>query len=304
MNKNHLMIILFLLILALIAVLFLTSDQDLIRLAASKNPQRIITLSPNLTEIAFALGLGDRIVAVSSDSDYPPAAKEKPKVGSFWQPNLEAIVAAKPDLVITEHFEQQISVSESLSRAKIRSLVLRFDRLFQLRQAIQQIGDAAGCRKEAEKLIFDIEDKILLLQAEVKHTKEPTVLWVVQAEPLRAAGQNTFINDLLKIAGGRNAVRETFQQYPQIDEEGLLALQPDVIIQSAMGKSSLEEQQKDAIKYWSKLSALTAVKTGNIYVVDSDLVLRLGPRLPQGIEAIARTLHPEKFQPSDSEKNE
>lgn len=303
MKKTHL-IILFLLALVFSAALFLVSDQGLNSFSLTKNPQRIITLSPNLTEIAFALGLGDRIVAVSSDSDYPPQSKDKAKVGSFWQPNIEAIIAAKPDLVITEHFEQQINVSEALNRAKISALVLRFDRLFHLRQAIQQIGDAAGCRNEAEKIIFDIEDKILLLQAKVKHSKDPTVLWVVQTEPLRVAGQNTFINDLLKIAGGRNAVRETIQQYPQIDVEGLLAMQPDVIIQSAMGKTSLAEQQKEAEKFWAKQNSLTAVKAGKIYVVDSDLVLRLGPRLPQGIEAIARILHPEKFQPADSNKIE
>ena len=304
MNKTHLIIIIILLILAVIATLILTSDQDIIGLVISKNPQRIITLSPNLTEIAFALGLGDKIIAVSSDRDYPPQAEDRLKVGSFWQPSVEAIIAAKPDLVIAENFEQQTNVAEALGRAGIRVLTLRFDRIFQLRQAIQQIGDAAGCRNEADKIVNIIENQILLLNAEFKNINKPRALWVVQTEPLRVASGKTFINDILEIAGGLNVIGQTLMQYPQINEETLLTNPPDVIIQSAMGETSIAEQQKEAERFWARFASLPAVKAGKIYVVDSDLVLRLGPRLPQGIEAIARILHPEKFQRSDSEKNE
>ncbi len=300
MSKYHLIIIIILLLLAVIAVLFLTSDQDIIGLTVSKNPQRIITLSPNLTEIVFALGLDDKVIAVSSDSDYPLQAKDKLKVGSFWQPDIEAIIAAKPDLVIAEDFEQQANVAEALGRADIRVLTLSFDRIFQLRQAIQKIGDAAGCRDEADKVINNIENRIVILNSEFRNLNKPKVLWVVQTEPLRVASSKTFINDILEIAGGTNIIGQTLMQYPQINEEILLANPPEVVIQSAMGQNSITEQQKDAEKFWAKYVSLPAVKNGRIYVVDSDLVLRLGPRLPQGIEAIARILHPEKFKQADS----
>ena len=278
----------------------MVSGQNTADSSTSKNPQRIITLSPNLTEIAFALGLGDRIVAVSSDSDYPPQAKEKTKVGSFWQPNIEAIIAAKPDLVITEKFEQQKTAADSLNRLGIAILTLQVDTIDQLREAILQVGSASRCRQEAEGLSVNIETQINNLRSKFAQAKKTKTLWVVQPEPLRVAGRNTFINELIEIAGGENVIGQTIQQYPQIGDEELLTCPAEVIIQSAMGKSDIDEQQKEAEKIWAKLTNLPAVKNNRIYVVNSDLVLRLGPRLPQGIEKIARLVHPEQVRENDS----
>jgi iron complex transport system substrate-binding protein len=262
--------------------------------------ERIITLSPNITEIAFALGLGDRIIAVSSDSDWPAKAKEKIQVGSFWQPNIEAIIAAKPDLVITEKFEQQKTVADNLGRLGIPVLTLRVDTIDQLREAILQIGSAARCRQEAEKVSIDIDTQINNLRSKFARAKKTKTLWVVQPEPLRVAGRNTFINELIEIAGGENCLGQTIQPYPQIGDEELLTCSAEVIIQPAMGKTGVEEQQKEAVQYWSKKNNLPAVKMGRIYVVNSDIVLRLGPRLPQGIEKVGRLLHPEEFSKKDS----
>jgi iron complex transport system substrate-binding protein len=257
--------------------------------------ERIITLSPNITEIAYSLGLGNRIIAVSSDSDWPAQAKEKIRVGSFWQPNIEAIIAARPDLVITEKFEQQKTVADNLGRLGIAVLTLQVDTIDQLREAILQIGSAARCRQEAEKVSIDIDTQINNLRSKFARAKKTKTLWVVQPEPLRVAGRNTFINELIEIAGGENCLGQTIQQYPQIGEEELLTCPAEVIIQSAMGKTDIAEQQKEAEKNWAKQTNLPAVKMGRIYVVNSDLVLRLGPRLPQGIETIGRLLHPEEL---------
>jgi iron complex transport system substrate-binding protein len=118
-------------------------------------------------------------------------------------------------------------------------------------------------------------------------------LWVVQTEPLRVAGRNTFVNEIVELAGGENAIGPTIAQYPHISTEELLACNVEVIIQSAMGNTDIDQQQRQAKVFWSKWAGLPAVKNNKIYVVNSDIVLRLGPRLPQGVEMVGRCLHPD-----------
>ena len=257
-------------------------------------PKRIVSLAPNITEILFALGLDKKIVAVSNNSDYPAQAVNKKKVGTFWQPSTEAIIASKPDLVITLWFEQQSRVADSLKRLGYPVLTLRIEKIKQLLTAIQKIGDATGSKHRAEQLVKDISNQLNDLQAEFSSRGKVKVLWVVQTEPLRVAAQDTFVNKLLELAGGQNAIAPTIQQYPPIGTEELLACGAEIIIQSAMGTRNMAEQQKAAEKFWSRWKNLPAVKNNRIYVVQPDTVLRLGPRLCQGVELIADCLHPEK----------
>jgi len=258
-------------------------------------PTRIVSLAPNLTEILFALGLDEEIAAVSSNSDYPPEAAKKSKVGTFWQPNTEAIIASKPDLVITLWFEQQKSVADSLNRLGYEVLTLKIEKIEELLTAIQNIGTATGCRQRSDELAENISTQLDDLKSKLSSTTNVKVLWVVQVEPLRVAGRNTFINELIELAGGENAIGPTISQYPQIGTEELLVCGAQAIIQSAMGKSNISEQQQAAERSWSRWSSLPAVKNNRIYVVEPDTTLRLGPRLPQGIEIVARCLHPDVF---------
>ena len=258
-------------------------------------PTRIVSLAPNLTEILFALGLDEEIAAVSSDSDYPPKAAKKSKVGTFWQPNTEAIIASKPDLVITLWFEQQKSVADSLNRLGYEVLTLKIEKIEELLTAIQNVGTATGCRQRADELAENLSNQLNDLQLKLSLTNKVKVLWAVQVEPLRVAGRNTFINELIELAGGENAIGPTISQYPQIGTEELLVCGAQAIIQSAMGKSNISEQQQAAERSWSRRSSLPAVKNNRIYVVEPDTTLRLGPRLPQGIEIVARCLHPDVF---------
>ena len=259
-------------------------------------PTRIVSLAPNLTEILFALGLDEEIAAVSNGSDYPPEAAKKSKVGTFWQPNTEAIIASKPDLVITLWFEQQKSVADSLNRLGYEVLTLKIEKIEELLTAIQNVGTATGCRQRSDELAENISTQLNDLQLKLSLTnKKVKVLWVVQVEPLRVAGRNTFINELIELAGGENAIGPTISQYPQIGTEELLVCGAQAIIQSAMGKSNISEQQQTAEKFWGRWSSLPAIKNNRIYVVEPDTTLRLGPRLSQGIEIVARCLHPDVF---------
>jgi len=258
--------------------------------------ERIVSLAPNLTEILFALGLGGKIVAVSNDSDYPPDAAERNKIGTFWQPNTEAIIAARPDMVITLSFEQQKNVADSLNRIGFNVLTLKIEKIEELLTAIEKIGIATGYKQSADDLAENIATQLNNLRSKFSSNKKVKVLWVVQNEPLRIAGKNTFVNELIELAGGENAIGPTLQQYPPIGSEELLVCGVEVIIQAAMGAAgNIPEQQKAANLFWSKFAHLPAVKNNKIYVIEPDTILRLGPRLPQGVELIANCLHSDDF---------
>jgi len=256
---------------------------------------RIVSTAPSLTEILFALGLGDKIVGVTLDSDYPPAAVKKPKVGTFWQPNIEAVIAAKPDLVITLGFEQQRNLAERLKRIGYKSLTLDIEKISELFGAIESIGVVTGKQAEAEALVSDVRKKLNNLSSLVGAERRVKVLWVVQREPLRVAGRDTFINEMLKLAGGENAIGPTLHKYPPIGAEQVIASGAEVIIEPAMWRDDLAGQKEAAVEYWSKFKNVPAVKEKHVYVIDGDTVSRLGPRVYEGTETIARCLRPELF---------
>jgi len=150
----------------------------------------------------------------------------------------------------------------------------------------------------ADKLVADITEQMNNLKLKLAPAQKPKVLWVIQTEPLRVAGRNTFVNELIQLAGGENAISPTIQQYPSLGSEELLVSAPHVIIQSAMGQDNLPDQQLSAEAFWTKWPTLPAVKNKKIYVINPDTVLRLGPRFADGIELIAQHLHPDIFAES------
>ncbi len=296
MNHRHLILIFLCLAAAAILIFSISYRENPSPAEPKAEPQRIVSMAPNVTEILFALGLGERIIAVSNSCDYPDNAADNKKIISYWNPNAETIIAVKPDLVIGLAFAQQKNVADILRRLQLNVLTLNIEKIEDLFTAILKIGDVTNRSQKAAKLNSRIKNQIELLQAKLNSIRKLKVLWVIQAEPLRIAGQNTFVNELMELAGGENAVGQTFQQYPPIATEQLLSCGAEVIIQSAMGKTNIEDQQRSAEAFWEKYPNIPAVKNNRIYVVDSDIVLRLGPRLPKGIEMIARYLHPDIFE--------
>lgn len=258
-------------------------------------PSRIVSMAPNLTEILFALGLESKIVGVTQDSDYPPAAKDKPSVGTFWQPSVEAIIATRPDLVVTLGFQQQRDLARRLRRMGYASLVVDIDTIAGLFNAITAIGSAAGAELQAQTLCTNMRNEIDRLKAVTVGQPRVKVLWVVQREPLRVAGRTTFINEIIELAGGENAIGPTLHVYPAVGAEEVIAARPEVVIEPAMLPGMLDEQRAGALAYWSRFVNIPAVADGRIYVIDGDLVSRLSPRLPEGIKIIAQCLRPDLF---------
>jgi iron complex transport system substrate-binding protein len=263
------------------------------RQAGHVQATRIVSMGPNLTEILYALGLAQRIAGVTDDSDFPAEASNKPRVGGFWQPNIEAIIATKPDLVVTLGFEQQRNLAYRLRRMNYNALTLDIDRIEGLFESILAVGAAAGVEDRAEELAADIRRRIQMLQARLATSDTVKVLWVVQREPLRVAGRDTFANELLELAGGQNAVGPTLQKYPPIGAEQIIASGIEVIIEPTMVPGDEDKQRRQAQQYWARFPNVPAVANGRICVVDGDLVSRLGPRLYEGIETVARCLQPE-----------
>ncbi len=274
---------------------FYEDDSALLGMVDASASKRIISTAPNLTEILYSLGLGERIVAVTTDSKFPAEAADKAKIGSFWQMNIEAIIAAKPDLVITLDFPQQKDIAGRLGRMGYRTLTVNIEKVDDFFAAVEEIGAATGASVEAEGLCGQLRGKLGGLSKQISGKERTSVLWVVQREPLRVAGLDTFVNELIELAGGVNAIGKTAHQYPPIGAEQVIARKPDVIIEPAMGWGDMTKQREAAMDFWKRFSNVPAVVNDRIYVIEGDTVSQLGPRIYDGVESIGRCLHPELF---------
>jgi iron complex transport system substrate-binding protein len=253
-------------------------------------------MAPNLTEILFALGLNQEIVAVTSDSDYPSQVQSLPQVGTFWQPDMEAILAARPTLVVALGFEQQAALAGRLRKMGCKALSLNIESFPELFSGIEMIGKVVKKQEQAGNLIRRIQNMQNGLRHRFAGRSKPKVLWVIQREPLRVAGQNTFIDEMISICGGKNAIAKTVHQYPPISQESLLAAAPDIIIEPADSPKEYERLTQTAQEFYGRYPSLPAVRDKRIYVLDGDQVSRLGPRIEKGLQEVARCLWPqEKF---------
>ncbi len=261
----------------------------------SRTPARIVSMAPNLTEILFSLGLEESIVGVTRDSDYPPAATQKSTVGTFWQPNIEAVIALKPDLVVALDLEQQRSLAGRLARMGYKCLTLDISTVEDLFVAISTVAAATNKGPQAERVLGGMKAKAAAVRDKTAGRDRVRVLWVVQREPLRVAGRNTFVNELIELAGGENAIGQTLHVYPPIGGEQIIASAPQVIIEPTMGGDDVQGQHVQAASFWKRYTTVPAVADGRIHVINGDLVSRLSPRLGDGIETIAKCLHPEVF---------
>ena len=252
--------------------------------------KRIVSMGPNLTEILYALDLESNIAGVTIDSDYPSDVATKPKVGGFWQPNIEAIIATEPDLVVTLGFEQQRQLANRLTRIGCATLTLDIETIDDLFQGIIAIGQATGANERAQALVETMCRRMETVRRSAVTNTRPKVLWVVQREPLRVAGRETFANEIIELVGGQNAIGPTLHQYPPIGAEQVIASGIDVIIEPTMIAGQEAAQYEQALSYWAQFANVPAVANQRIYVVNGDLVSRLGPRLCDGIETVAACL--------------
>ncbi len=255
---------------------------------------RIISMAPNLTEILFALGLDEEIVGVSEYSNYPEQAQTKKNIGSFWQPDIESVLKLKPTLVVTLAFEQQAVLASRLKRIGCKTLTVDIESIEQLYSAIEEIGIAVDRKPQAQQMLDRLKSKQQAIAQRVGQSEKPKVLWVIQRDPLRVAGTTTFVNELIELTGGVNAVGDTLQIYPPVSTENVIRAMPEVIIEPTMDPAQLETQKNTVETFYRRFHLTPAVKSKRIYVIDGDLVSRLGPRLDEAMELIYNCIHSEQ----------
>jgi len=256
-------------------------------------PQRIVSISPACTEILFALGLGDEVVGVTEYCDYPQEALEKAKIGTFTSPNLEAILAQDPDLVLATGGVQL----ELLDQMEETGLVvyavnpMTFD---QTVAAILEIGELTGAERQAEDIAADMNARAVdiasrLNELEAEGIERPRVFYEIFYENnVWTAGSDSVISDLIGLAGGENIGDADTSDYYEFSVESLIAENPQVYL---VGSGSMFDPGD--ITGRSGWERIDAVREGRVYVIDENLVYRSGPRLIEGLEAIHAALYPE-----------
>ena len=252
----------------------------------SRRPQRIISLAPSNTEILFALGLGDRIVGVTDYCDYPPEAKRIVSIGGYSTPDAERIVSQNPDLVLAAlgNGQENISLLKNLGFSVV---ALNPRSLEGILKNIELVGEITGSQKQAEELIFSIRGKIEVIGEKVRQREieeRPRVLYIVWYPELWVAGSNTFPDELIRIAGGRNIAAE-IEGWKIMSMESVVEGDPEVIICS--GHTGASYTIRDNILKDSQFENLKAVKSGRVYpVADPDTTELPGPRIIEGLEEI------------------
>src|SRR5262249_15154651 len=206
------------------------TDGIRLKVSVPSNPQRITSLAPNLTEILFALGLDTRITGVTSYCDFPEAAKSKEKVGDTLHPNLERIIALKPDLVLITTSSQLESITRQFDRLSISVFVTNPRNVRDIAASIRALGDVTGTVTRANEIADEMEKRINNIERHVMDLPKLRVLYVLQTGPLITAGRNTFINDLINLAGGVSISGEETTDYPQFSLETVVARAPEVIV--------------------------------------------------------------------------
>ena len=259
-------------------------------------PQRIVSHVPSITETLFALGLGERVVGVSDYCDYPEEAKLKPSVGNYFNPSIESIVALEPDLVLTDGHSDSIKQLDELE-PPITYIVIDPKDIDGIFKDLELLGKVTGTEREAEKLIEDMQDSIAHIIALVEGAPPVRVLYIIDAtDPTLpwTAGPGSFVDWLITMAGGENIAAEAQGAWVQFSIEQIVSSDPEIIILPA--KHGTAFTSPETLKGNPAWREITAVKQGRIRIIDGDLVDRSGPRIVQGLEEMARIIHPELFE--------
>lgn len=263
----------------------------------AQRPQRIVSLSPSVTEVLYGIGAWPQVIAVSEFCTYPEDAKNKPRVNGWDKTNLEQVVALRPDFVIGVEAQEPF-VREKLNGLGVRSLFLKGQKLADVLRSIVEIGRATGHEQAAVELSTKTEREIEEVRQTVANLPRPRVLCVVDRLPgtirdLYTATRGSYIDELIRIAGGDPIAPAGDQGYGKITKEAVLALNPEVIIDMVQGSKG--KFGEDPISVWDELSEVDAVRNKRIYPMTDEWVIHPSQFVGQTAKTFARVLHPEKF---------
>ncbi|MDH4193134.1 MAG: cobalamin-binding protein [Nitrospirota bacterium] len=262
------------------------------KLYLAKPPQRIVSLAPSITEILFAIGLNEEIVGVTEFCDFPPEALIKPKVG-YATPNLEMIVGLQPQLVLAPRSFLRVDLLNKLEQLKIPTFILDPHTVEDIFAHIQLLGRMVGRPQEANAQAALMRKQLAGLSSRLADLSRPTLLYILNSEPLITVGPGSFIHRLIELAGGRNAADQATAPYPHLTMEEVLRQNPDILLFPVGRHEGIPQAEQDSWRRWTTLSA---VQHGKLFQVDSDLLNRPGPRILEGLKQLVKILHPEVIQ--------
>ena len=268
--------------------------------------QRVISTSPAITEILFALGAGDRVVGVTDYCSFPKKACLLPSIGGPLNPSTETWISLKPDLIIIQ--EDSIVINKHATILKIPILKVSVNNLENILTSIQAIAKTMQVSKRGNQLVDEINSEIKQYRTRLRKLKPRQVLMLLSdtndpSRDLYAVGRNTFLNELLSIAGGENILPDTMATYPKISKEFIIAKSPEIIIEIGPKSNLSSDGILDRKKTWGKYPTLNAVKNNRLYFIGADYILIPGPRLINILDDLTRNIHPELLSGSLSIEN-
>jgi iron complex transport system substrate-binding protein len=268
-------------------------------LAADRAPQRIVSIVPSITEMLFAMGIGSRVVAVSSFDHYPPQVSSLPKVGALLDPDVERIFALRPDLVVA--YASQVDLVARLKGAGIPVFAYAHAGLADVTATILAVGERVGAPDAARREAVRLDAGLQSVRDRVRGRPRPSTLLVIGREPMAlrniyVSGGYGFLHDLLDVAGGKNVFADVKRESLQATTEQILARGPEVIVElhygSELGADAIARERQA----WDRLSAVPAVRNGRVELLVGDEFVIPGPRLAQAADRLARALHPEVYR--------
>jgi len=274
----------------------------LLPLAASAQVQRIVSTTPSVTEMLFALGLGDRVVGVTTDCRFPEEAQRLPKIGTFIQPNLEVILGLRPDLVIIQ--ENPTQMRERMESLGLSVLELEHKSVEDIYVSLRRIAAAAGEADREEAVSARIRNELQAIQQRTSALPKRRALFIIGRTPgalegLMAVGAASYLSELLEIAGGENIFADALAAYPKVSLEEILARDPEVIVDMGEMANTVgvtEADKRRVTELWSRYPAIAAVREKRVFAVASDIFVVPGPRMVEATREFVRMLHPETME--------
>jgi iron complex transport system substrate-binding protein len=263
-------------------------------------PQRIISTAPSVTEMLYALGVGDRVVGVTSFCHFPPEVRKKPQIGTYLDPNIEAILGLRPDLVVTLH--EHGSLRDQLERVGLKVLAIQHNDLAGIETSLLELAEALGEPAAGEREAAKIRKGLADVRERAASLPKRKTIFVIGRTPgtvqdLMVVGKGPFLNELIDMAGGENMFRNTFGFYPRIPREEIYAGSPEVIIDMgdmAVTDGVTEEHKKSVVALWVQaFPKLPAVRESRVYAVAADHFVVPGPRVVEAAQDLLRMIHPE-----------
>lgn len=258
-------------------------------------PRRIISVAPNATEIIGELGCADRLVAVSTFCNYPPEVKKLPRVGGLFDVNLELVLRLKPDLIILRGAQK--SLEDLCAAQHIRMYHDHTENFSDIYRTVNEIGELLDKSGDAARIEAGMRARIERIEQAVSRRRRPRVFISLSRSPdsiaaVMTAGKNTFIDEMITMAGGINIFGESTIDYPQINPEAVLAAQPNVIIESMPEEKVDDALRRKLLTHWKRLGSMPAVRDNRIYVLDAENAQIPSPRILDVVAQVARLLHP------------